>query len=517
MITNDSLSSFNSIHSYNSTGSKDLSDKNSEKDDEEIPTFHKYKKIGTLIDRENIKESICTKHYDENGNKYYNEYKFITFLGSGTFSKIELVEKDGIKYAMKIIDKEFLQSQRNMEFDEDGNLIINDSFENALKEIAILKKTNHPNIIRLYEIMYCKKNKKIYLILEYCENGDLMYYDKDNNKFTINKYFKRFKKRDEKYRDYYSNTDISKFLENIISGLYYLHSNGIIHRDIKPNNLLLDKDNICKITDFNVSTILDNLKDDNIGKKIQIADHFRPPESCYMFLNEEKIKENNINEKGKDYKGRPIDIWSLGVTAYILAYNKFPFDSANNNLIELYSKISKAEYEFPEYPKRDKNIKNIIQECLEKDPNKRMSIFRLHQLTFLKPPYHSAPFHDYDYNEIRIFKKDIINSINFFCPNCIAVFDSTRDCIKMKIDTGKIKYKEFKGKIKNITYKEKLPDSFEEKYGVFFVDEFIFRKEDFGMISYRKNKEARKKDKLEKCKNYKKYSLAEKKPETLIK
>ena len=167
MITNDSLSSFNSIHSYNSTGSKDLSDKNSEKDDEEIPTFHKYKKIGTLIDRENIKESICTKHYDENGNKYYNEYKFITFLGSGTFSKIELVEKDGIKYAMKIIDKEFLQSQRNMEFDEDGNLIINDSFENALKEIAILKMTNHPNIIRLYEIMYCKKNKKIYLILEY--------------------------------------------------------------------------------------------------------------------------------------------------------------------------------------------------------------------------------------------------------------------------------------------------------------------------------------------------------------
>ena len=207
--------------------------------------------------------------------------------------------------------------------------------------------------------MYCKKNKKIYLILEYCENGDLMYYDKDNNKFTINKYFKRFKKIDEKYRDYYSNSIILKFLENIISGLYYLHSNGIIHRDIKPNNLLLDRNNMCKITDFNVSTILDNLKDDNIGKKIQTADHFRPPESCYMFLDEEKIKENKINEKGKDYKGMPIDIWSLGVTAYILAFNKFPFDSANNNLIELYSKISKAEYEFPEYPKRDENIKSV--------------------------------------------------------------------------------------------------------------------------------------------------------------
>ena len=100
---------------------------------------------------------------------------------------------------MKIIDKEFLKSQKNMEFDDEGNLIINTSFENALKEIAILKKTDHPNIIKLYEIMYCPKNKKIYLILEACEHGDLMLYDEENDKFYLNnKYLESSDKKDTK-------------------------------------------------------------------------------------------------------------------------------------------------------------------------------------------------------------------------------------------------------------------------------------------------------------------------------
>ncbi len=295
------------------------------KEEEEI--FNRYEKIGNLTDIKSIKESDLSKNYDEEGNKYYNEYKFISNIGSGSFSKIELVEKDGVKYAMKIIDKEFLKSQKNMEYDENGNLIINSSFENAFKEIAILKKMNHPNIIKLYEIMYCKKNKKIYLILEDCEHGDLMFYDDESNKFTVNNYIIENKNRKDKNKDYYTNKEIHKFLNDIISGIYYLHTNGIIHRDIKPNNILLDKDNNCKITDFNVSTILENLKDDKIGAKICSADHFRPPEACNFNNNDEEQKDNiNKEKKKEDFRGKPIDIWALGVTAYILAYNKFPFE-----------------------------------------------------------------------------------------------------------------------------------------------------------------------------------------------
>ena len=122
MIKNNSLASLNSVLSFSSVESQDIPDNNPETDNDEINAFHKYKKIGTLTDLVDVKESICTKHYDEEGNKYYNEYKFISYIGSGAFSKIELVEKDGVKYAMKIIDKEFLKSQKDIEYDENGEV-----------------------------------------------------------------------------------------------------------------------------------------------------------------------------------------------------------------------------------------------------------------------------------------------------------------------------------------------------------------------------------------------------------
>ena len=171
MTRQNSLGSMNSLSlSFDS----DLEEQKAESDDEIKESYRKYQTIGTLTDLPDIKESIYTKHYDNQGNKYYNEYKFISFLGSGSFSKIELVEKEVVKYALKIIDKSFLQSQKRMKFDEDGNLIENSSMENAIKEIAILKKTKHPNIIRVIQILYCKNNQKIYLIIEYCEHGELI-------------------------------------------------------------------------------------------------------------------------------------------------------------------------------------------------------------------------------------------------------------------------------------------------------------------------------------------------------
>jgi serine/threonine protein kinase len=408
---------------------------------------------------------------------------------------------------MKIIDKEFLKSQKNMEYDEKGNLVINSSLEDALKEIAILKKTNHPNIIRLYEIMYCKKNKKIYLILEHCEHGDLMYYDEESNKFIVNEHILENKNRNDQYKDYYTNKEILKFLNDIISGLYYLHKNGIIHRDIKPNNILLDKNNNCKITDFNVSTILKNLRDDNIGAKICSADHFRPPEACNLFPEEEQKDNIDKEEEKKDYRGKPIDIWALGVTAYILSYNKFPFESETDNLFELYNKISKAEYEIPDYPKRSDDIEKIIKCCLEKDPNNRITIEALSHFKFIDKSRHKSIIKWNSNKKIQIIEKEILNSINFLCPPCVAVFKGVKSRIKKEFDTSKIKYNHFSGKIKFLSFIDKINTSIEEKYGVFVVDGMIFRKEDFGMKCYNNSNEEKKKEKLRCCKFYKKYNI----------
>jgi [calcium/calmodulin-dependent protein kinase] kinase len=482
-------------------------EKNAETDDE-TDNLHKYDKIGYLTDLGDIKESMCVKHYDENGNKYYNDYKFVSFLGSGAFSKIELVEKDGVKYALKIIDKSFLKSQKNMEFDEEGNIIVNTHLENALKEIAILKKMNHPNIIRLYEILYSDKNQKIYLILEHCEHGDLIEYDEEEGKFILNKNITD-NERKGKNKEYLSTKLLLKFLIDIISGLCYLHSNGIIHRDIKPNNILLDKDNNCKITDFNVSSILTNVDDDKIGKKVCSADHFRPPEACN--LGEKNENENEIdNDNVPDLRGKPIDIWALGVTAYILSYNKFPFESENNNIFELYEKIGKCEYEFPKYPRRRPIIKHLIKRCLEKDPSKRITVEGLYKLPFLKKDCSENLFKWRGFKKINISKQDLINSVNFLVPDCVAIFKNMGHCIKKKINTQILKYKKFKGKIHHLR-KNDCFQSIEEKYGVFVVDGMIFRNEDFGIPDKHRQHKHHKLMKKKCFENYKKYKLEKEK------
>ena len=121
------------------------------KEEEEI--YHRYEKIGSLTDIKSIKESELTQNYDNEGNKYYNEYKYVKLLGKGSYSKVKLVIKDDIKYAMKIIDKKVLKNKKIFKQDNDGNVIVTNLLKDALKEIAILKKLDRPNIIKLCIIM----------------------------------------------------------------------------------------------------------------------------------------------------------------------------------------------------------------------------------------------------------------------------------------------------------------------------------------------------------------------------
>ena len=298
------------------------------------------------------------------------------------------------------------------------------------------------------------------------------------------------------------------FLKDILSGLCYLHANGIIHRDIKPNNILLDKNNVCKITDFNVSSILANVDDDNIGRKICSADHFRPPEGCD--LDEDK----EIKNKNNELKGKPIDIWALGVTAYILSYKKFPFESEKNSIFELYEKISKGKYEFPEIPKRRRILKNVISRCFELNPNKRISAenLLLHIQSSRRPNKDSINRIDEAemwrlHPKIHVCSQDIYKSINFLMPNCKAIFKRYGKNIEKKVNTELFKYNKYKGKIYNLYKTYNLKNlTIEEKYNVFVVDGMIFRNEDFGIP----NREEKNKEKTLKKKyfeHYKKYKI----------
>jgi [calcium/calmodulin-dependent protein kinase] kinase len=403
------------------------------KEEEEI--LHRYEKIGNLKDIQDIKESELTKNYDDKGNKYYNEYQLIELLGKGAYSKVKLVVKDNVKYAMKIIDKKELKKKKIFKQDPDGNVIVTTLLRDALKEIAILKKLDHPNIIKLIEILHNYKKEKIYLILEFADYGDIVDYDEENNIFSINKNISKIyneKKIEEKSfntKQYYREKDITSFCKDIVLGLDYLHKNGIIHHDIKPNNILLCKKGICKITDFNFSSILENLNVDNIGQNVDCADHFKAPETLETLEDEDNNNEKNKKDKNNYFRGKPLDIWALGITIYIIAYLKFPFDS-DKGIIDLYETIRKKKVKFPREPFYSKKIKYLIEKCLEKNPEKRktaeeiIKMCAVHKYDVLdkyKPIFKKRNY------DINISNEEICMTLDFFHNECNAVFENPDD------------------------------------------------------------------------------------------
>ena len=309
----------------------------------------------------NVLEFEAEKTKDNEGNKIINGYKIIKLLGRGSFSKIKLIEKNGKKYAMKIINKTHLTSKTCFQRNKEGKIIVNSLLENAMREIAILKKVNHKNIIKLYEIIYNNEKNKVYLILEYIEKGNILNYNEEEEIFNINENFIKENKTIE--QSFYSEKEIKNIIREISLGINYLHHQGIIHRDIKPENILFNNNNNCKITDFNVSAMLTNLNDDNIGKKVEGTNLFRAPETCIL------------NEKDKNLRGKPLDIWALGITSFIIAYRIFPFKL--NKIVsplELFENITKSKLEFPDENLNEKNINN---NNLKKKKKEMMILFFL--------------------------------------------------------------------------------------------------------------------------------------------
>ena len=147
------------------------------------------------------------------GQKRVNNYIIVKSLGEGAAGKVKLVEdaESSKLFAMKIQNlsvKKSLGQRRNFGAD---------------KEIAIMKKLNHPNIVKLYEVLESKKDNKIYMILEYNEQGPVMTLRPDGTCEALSIETSR------------------KYIHDVVSGLCYLHYNGIVHQDLKPSNLLLKK------------------------------------------------------------------------------------------------------------------------------------------------------------------------------------------------------------------------------------------------------------------------------------
>ena len=255
-------------------------------------------------------------------------------LGKGKFGLVKLgIHKlTGRKVAIKIINKQGLTEQE---------------MQLTKTEIEILKIGQHPNIITLYDVI--ENEEKIYIIMEYCAGSDLFAYIEERN-------FKLPEKH------------AAQIIRKLSSAVYYLHSFGIIHRDVKPENILMtDKTEYADI----------RLLDFGLSKIVRQGEKCTEPYGTLSYVSPEVLQDIPYDER--------CDLWSIGVITYLLLSGVLPFDD-ENNIKEI---ARKTVYEkTPFYPSLFQNVSkeaiDFVDKLLQKDPDKRMKMTELFEHPWMK-------------------------------------------------------------------------------------------------------------------------------------
>ncbi|KAD6453035.1 hypothetical protein E3N88_07740 [Mikania micrantha] len=266
---------------------------------------------------------------DDGGTIILNKYHLTSLLGRGSFAKVYHGRRltDGSSVAIKVI----------------GKPTTGDPFmePRLLREVAAMRRLNHPNILRLHEVMATKT--KIYLVMELAAGGEL---------FT--QLVRRRKMKEATARFYF---------QQLVSALHFCHQNGVAHRDLKPQNLLLDEHGSLKVSDFGLSALPESLKDGLLHTACGTP-AFTAPEIL----------------RGRGYDGAKADAWSCGIILFNLLAGHLPFD--DGNLPEMYRKIHSREIVFPDWISKQARI--IIRKLLDPKPEARMSIESLMDLSWFK-------------------------------------------------------------------------------------------------------------------------------------
>ncbi len=254
-------------------------------------------------------------------------YEIISLLGEGSYAKVYL--------GKSVLCEEFVA----IKCYNKTKIGSSSTFTRIIQEIELMRNLDHPNVIKIYEIF--ENSKFIFIVLEYVDNGDLLSYMKKYGTFTEQHYIPIF--------------------FQILNALNYLHSLNILHRDIKLDNILLNKEGEVKICDFGVSR---RMRRDKI-----IFEHIGTP----AYLSPEIVKE-------KGYKNFASDIWSTGVMSYIALSGYVPFKG--ESIKELNQSIISEEVEFDhEILNFSIKMKFILNGMLRKNPLDRFTLYEVSKYT----------------------------------------------------------------------------------------------------------------------------------------
>ena len=200
-----------------------------------------------------------------------------------------------------------------------------------------MKKLDHPNLVSLIEVLDDPTEDSLYMVMEMCKKGVVMKVGLDER------------------ADPYPEEKCRCWFRDLLLGIEYLHAQGIVHRDIKPDNCLITDEDVLKVVDFGVSEMFEK-HSEMLTAKSAGSPAFLPPELCVV--------------KHGDISGKAADIWSMGVTLYCLKYGRIPFERAG--IFDLYEAIRQ---ELPALDgESDESFQDLMSKMLEKNPAKRIKM-----------------------------------------------------------------------------------------------------------------------------------------------
>ncbi|XP_054467891.1 calcium/calmodulin-dependent protein kinase kinase 2 isoform X1 [Anoplopoma fimbria] len=275
-----------------------------------------------------------------------NQYKLKDEIGKGSYGVVKLAynEDDNTYYAMKVLSKKRLMRQagfprrpppRGAKAVPEGLPQPKGPLERVYQEIAILKKLDHSNVVKLVEVLDDPSEDHLYMVFELVKKGAVMEVPTD----------KPFSEDQSRF-----------YFQDLLRGIEYLHYQRIIHRDVKPSNLLVGEDGHIKIADFGVSNQFegaDALLTSTVGTPAFLA-----PEA--------------LSETRKNFSGKALDVWAMGVTLYCFVFGVCPF--MDERIVSLHQKIKTQPVELPERADISDDLKDLLLRMLDKNPETRISI-----------------------------------------------------------------------------------------------------------------------------------------------
>lgn len=292
------------------------------------------------------------------GGKTVNGFRITNELGIGGYAVVSEAEyaETGKRFALKKMSKR--QLTKKYEFTKSGPLgrpIRITALDKVRREIDLMRWIWSPHIVKMLAVIDDADEDPLFLILELMERGQVMDWENKNRRYVSKLY-------ENNRAGGIVEPDLRTVMQALVDALEYLHAHRVVHRDLKPENLLVHTDGSVKLADFGVARQFKD-EESQMVTETHGTYHYFAPEMC----------------TGLPYDAFKAELWSIGVTCFVLATGQLPFMHPDDSMSGLFEMIAEAKFELPLDHGLSVELEQLIRGLLVKEPDQRLNLEQIKQ------------------------------------------------------------------------------------------------------------------------------------------